>query len=356
MEIRLGRKVALAAVSLCLMGQTVWADDEPDAEQVQEPNWIPSINVGFDIFEYDVDAFIKDDATIPLVEGESPTWDGVDSNSLTEIVFRVGGELMGPSLDSIPGRPRLFIEGGMHLMAFQDRGIMEVGRVGSPETATGGIDQFQKQLTNRLRDPDGPGPRGPCVFDDPDPPMPIQPCPTAEAEQFTDQGSLIDGEFDDLSWYAGFGVAFHIPVSENVLLQFKPSVVYNVEKIDFTGKIVTVNEIPVPDGSTDPLDREQFEVLRGSGTKSNTYHSLGMGLELGMVLFPDARPVRTTVFLHSRFMWLLSNPTSSWTTPTDGTFTNPEGLAEASYSVTRDDFTIRGGFGVRFSWMGYGGS
>ncbi len=105
MEIRLGRKVALAAVSLCLMGQTAWADDEPDAERVAEPNWIPSINVGFDIFEYEIDSTIIDNATIPLTP-DSPTWSGSDSTTLSEIVFRVGGELMGPSLDSIPGRPR----------------------------------------------------------------------------------------------------------------------------------------------------------------------------------------------------------------------------------------------------------
>ena len=173
-----------------------------------------------------------------------------------------------------------------------------------------------------------------------------QPCPEADAEEFPEQGSLIDGEFDDLSWYAGFGVAFHIPVSENLLFQFKPSIVYTVETFDFVGKFVTVNEIPVPPGSMDPLDREQFTVLRSSATKSTTDHSLGLGLELGMVLFPEARPIRTTVFLHSRFMWLLSDRTTSWT--------DADGFG--SYSVTREDLTIRGGFGVRFSWLGYSAS
>ena len=72
MEIRLGRKVAFAAVSLCLMSQTGWADEEPGTEEVTEPNWIPSINVGFDIYEYEVDTAIVDRATVPADPGTSP--------------------------------------------------------------------------------------------------------------------------------------------------------------------------------------------------------------------------------------------------------------------------------------------
>ena len=59
MEIRLGRKVALVALSLCLIGQTSWAEGAPKDEALPEPNWIPSIDVGFDIFEYDTKAWNK---------------------------------------------------------------------------------------------------------------------------------------------------------------------------------------------------------------------------------------------------------------------------------------------------------
>ena len=67
MEIRLDRYVALVAVFLCLVGQTSRAEVDPAAEAVPEPNWIPSIDIGFDIFEYETTATVTDNiGTSPL--------------------------------------------------------------------------------------------------------------------------------------------------------------------------------------------------------------------------------------------------------------------------------------------------
>ena len=44
-------------------------------------------------------------------------------------------------------------------------------------------------------------------------------------------------------------------------------------------------------------------------------------------------------------LWLISDPTT--------TFSDPAGLA--TYTVTRDEFGVRGGAGLRFSWKGLGG-
>ena len=100
MEIRLDRKVALVAVSLCLIGQTSWAEVEEGAKSAPEPNWIPSIDIGFDIFEYDTDATVVDHVCGNVMcdpnirPGDPANWSGDQSRSTTNIVFRLGGELL----------------------------------------------------------------------------------------------------------------------------------------------------------------------------------------------------------------------------------------------------------------------
>jgi len=330
MEIRLDRKVALVAVSLCLMGQTGWAEEGTGAGALPEPRWIPSIELGFDLFKYETTSTVVEVATDPRpADALNPNFNGQQANSITEIAFRLGGELMGPSFDSIPGGPRLFVQGGVHLQSFATERVFTIGDIGSPETAVGGINRHLGSLERSLARGCQHVPVGEMRPDD------VVSCPNLEPDEIPEQGSRIDAKFESPSWFAAIGVAFHVPLSENLLLQIKPSVAYTGESIDLTGKLTTVNE-PM-------LDR--FEVLRDVTDKSITDHSLGVGLELGLVLFRDVRPVRTTLFANTRFMWLLTDRTT--------TFGVTNGLA--TYTVRRDNMMVRGGAGVRFSWVGFGG-
>jgi hypothetical protein len=169
---------------------------------------------------------------------------------------------------------------------------------------------------------------------------PPQTCFTAEPEQFAGQGSEIVAELQNPSWYAALGVAFNVPVADSLLLQVKPSIAYNVEQIDMTGRITTVVE-------TDP-DNEMFEVHRNAASASSTDHSLGLGIELALALSRAGKPIRTSLYVDARFLWLLSDPTTEFSDPGP-----PTGFG--SFTVERDEFGIRGGAGVRFSWMGSGG-
>jgi hypothetical protein len=164
-------------------------------------------------------------------------------------------------------------------------------------------------------------------------------CFTSEPEQFEGQGSEILAELQNPSWYAALGVAFDVPVADSLLLQVKPSIAYNVEQIDMTGRITTVIE-------TDPVN-EMFEVHRDAASASSTDHSLGLGIELVLALSRAGRPIRTSLYLDARFLWLLSDPTTEFSDP------GPTGFG--SFTVERDEFGIRGGAGVRFGWMGFGG-
>ena len=260
-----------------------------EEEGVSEPRWIPSVDVGFETFDYNVETTVQN-----LING--PSWEGTQSDAERQLMFRIGGELMGPMFEDLPGRPRLFVQGGVQIRTFSSDEVFAIGDPlvqGEPEDSVFRYLNFGNQNDLDL--------------------------PTA----FEGQGSTVDGRFQDPSWYAAVGVAFSVPIARNLLLQIKPSLEYSVEKIDFSGNLTTVNE---PDPRDDPdfmTPTRDFEIKR-SGAKWNTSdHSLGAGLELALVLFRSARPIRVSLYAEARFMWLISGST----TP----FADPNGVA--SYSV-----------------------
>jgi hypothetical protein len=280
-----------------------------EEEGVSEPRWIPSVDVGFETFDYNVETTVQN-----LING--PSWEGTQSDAERQLMFRIGGELMGPMFEDLPGRPRLFVQGGVQIRTFSSDEVFAIGDPlvqGEPEESRFAYLNFGNQRGLDL--------------------------PT----DFDGQGSTVDGRFQDPSWYAAVGVAFSVPIARNLLLQIKPSLEYSVEKIDFSGNLTTVNE---PNPRDDPdfmTPTRDFEIERSGAEWNTTDHSLGAGLELALVLFRSARPIRVSLYAEARFMWLISGST----TP----FADPNGVA--SYSVMRDDFGIKGGGGVRLSWVGF---
>ena len=300
----------VALLLLCLMGQAAWAED------AEEPGWIPSISLAFDTFAYNTDASAENHLNPPAQEG-------VQDNASNQLRYQLGAELMSPRL-ALPGRPRLFVQGGAELGAPSSDQIFEVGNLsGDPE-----------EDIRSFRAAQGADRRLGC--EDPPPT-----CLTAVEGEFEGQGSTIEATITDPSWYAALGVAFEFPVASSLLLQLKPSAVYNVEKVDLSGQMTTVIETGPP---TRPY-RQTFDVHRGAASDSTTDHSVGCGLELGLVIFRSVRPVTTSLYVNARFLWLLGDTTT--------TFSDPGGLA--TFSVDREPFTIRGGAGLRFSWLGFGG-
>jgi hypothetical protein len=175
--------------------------------------------------------------------------------------------------------------------------------------------------------------------------------PLTLPDQFEGQGAEITARFQDPSWYAGLGVAFSVPIATNLLLYIKPSVQYSMEKIDLPGGLTTVDEPiprldPFPCGADKPsLCLREFFAHRSRQKASTTDHSVGAGLEVALVPFRSARPIRVSLYAEARFLWLVSDDTTE--------FGDSGPVPVASYSVVRDDFNIRGGGGLRFSWVGF---
>jgi hypothetical protein len=288
----------------------------PEEEEFSEPAWIPSIEAGFEGFSYDFDT------TFVNHLGDSPPTE-TQPESVSQLVFRIGGELMGPMFEDLPGRPRLFVQGGVGFRTSSEE-IFQFGDPDTPFEPEGGIERYGEQ---------GSGGRD----------LPLE---------FEGQGSRLDAQLQDPLWYAGLGIAFSVPTSGGMLFYLKPSVQYSAEEIDFTGNTTTVEETTPPGTDPDPeicgtvygppLCEQTFEARRSSANFSTTDHSIGPGLEVAMA-FRSIRPIRISVFAQVRALWLVSGTTTS--------FTDPNGVA--TYRVERDDLVFRGGAGVRFSWVGF---
>ncbi len=299
------RAAAWFATLVALLLPAVAAQADGDGE---EPAWIPSLDVGVEGFSYDVDTTIVN-LSDPSVYSET------QGASVNQLLFRIGGELMGPMFEALPGRPRLFVQGGAGFSTFSGERAFELENPDDPDEPQGGIDRY--------------GVFGPVGRN-----LPFE---------FEGQGSWLDVRFQDPSWYAGLGIAFSVPTSGAFLFYIKPSVQYNVQQIDFAGKLKTVYELPPP--GVDPPDgpfTRPFEIRESNAKFGTTDHSIGPGLEVVMG-FLASRPVRISLFGQVRFLWLLNDDTSS--------FTDADGFAH--YSVKRDDFLVKGGIGLRLSWVGF---
>jgi hypothetical protein len=285
------------------------------AREPSEPSWIPSIETGVEVFDYNVD-------TTLVNLNNSPAWDGTQSEAERQTMFRIGGELMGPMFESLPGRPRLFVKGGAHFRLWSSDQVFGVGDPAVPQ-------EPEEQVASYER-------RGGVAAK----PLPVS---------FLGQGSAITARIQDPSWYAGLGVAFGVPFGTDRLLYIKPSIQYSMEKIDLRGMLTTVDE-PVPmvdpdpcgNNRPDPCTREFF-IYRSNEEANTTDHSVGLGLEVAVVPFRNVRPIRVSLYAEARFLWLVSGSTTR--------FADSDGVA--TYSVTRDDFNIKGGGGLRFSWVGF---
>lgn len=298
----------LALLGACLIAQVSLA------EEASEPNWIPSLDLGFSTYDYSADATVENFVDPPRHE------DTINDPS-RQLQFKIGAGLMGPMIEGVRGHPRLFIQGGFQFAPFSSDKIFKTGELrGDPELE---ISKFTIARNIQIS-------RGCLTRDPPN-------CPARAPENFEGQGSEIDAKIDSPAWYAALGLAFQVPMGEVWLLQVRPSVAYSVEKVEMSGRLRTVIE-------TDPVN-EVFEVHQSSVQGAAVIdHHLGFGLELAFSMFRRDLPIRTWLYADAQFMWLLNDPTTH--------FADSSGVA--AYTVERDGFGIRGGAGFRFSWMGFG--
>jgi hypothetical protein len=143
-----------------------------ELEEVPEPDWIPSIDVGFEVFAWE-----SNDSVQNLVNG--PLWSASETNSITQLLVTIGGSLAGPALESVPGRPRLFVGGGLGIPTDTADQTIAIGDPASSVNPEQDISNYIGRLETSIR-------RN-CLT------IPTRECPEPEVERFDTVHELDDG-------------------------------------------------------------------------------------------------------------------------------------------------------------------
>jgi hypothetical protein len=299
------------------------------AESPDEPSgsWQPAFSVGFGVQNQGFETSVDSDPLLSL--GGSPPacqppciYDGLgisgsESASVLASLFRLDAALYTPAIFAGAGVPRLFVDAGAQIPLSEGFAILRLN------------EEF-----NRFTEPMG-------IVD--------EVCPTGEEVPVGGGGNSIVGGCDhagetdlsyDVSWYAGLGVEFTLPVSRR---QFKlrPSISYfgqslsfdaNARRVDRSGRVIggppegTIIREPSVSASTDAL-----------------VHALGPRLTL------DVEAARVgnfslNVFLETQFYWILSDR--------DISFSGQSADGTADFHVKLRPLIAQGGAGLRVVWRG----
>lgn len=312
--------------SLVAIVAGLWAAAAPcGAKDLVDPIWIPGINAGFEVFDSRMDYSVEN-----LVNGPFLTTSG--DSSIREFLFTIGGELAGPALTPIPGRPRLVVGGGIGIPVASPEALIDVGDSNNPANPEQDIDAY----INRLRVPI----LRRCFERDPvNCPVPVVQ-PTATDRGFRGQGTDLRASLDNITWQGDLGIRFEVPFLSEMMLQIQPGVTYRGERVKFEGRLTTVTLDELIFANPPTTD---FTIHRSRPpAKNEVAHHIGPRLELALVLSKAARPIRTTFFAHASYLWILSERTTQ--------LMDVSGVAR--YTARRRGANLRGGVGVRLSWIG----
>jgi len=224
---RAGRLLGSSGLMATLIAATAIADSDAG-----RPLWIPSLALGAGAQSQSADGFATTSLRGPTSGGES---------FLTES-FDVRLELQTPTLDFLPGTPRLFVHGGWQYgwLAFDDtRTVTKEGDVGEI----------------------------------------IPPLGSNLPELVLGQGTSLKARVDN-GWFAGIGLAFEVPWRQYPF-RIKPSIDYYGERVE-VGGVVQNAFLITPGVFFPPQDFEPavFGVDRAVASAEGTLHGLGPRVQI----------------------------------------------------------------------------
>jgi hypothetical protein len=282
--------------SVCLLPTNASAQLQSTTAQ---PSWIPYLEAGFDAGDE------ISGASVTSSTGLNSS--GTNSFEHARLRFAVG--VLTPSWTSLPGRPRLFIQGGIDAHSSGSERVLDVGQIGDPELA---ISRLPVNL---------PNPR----------PNPAD----TETESIAGQGRFIRQEYMGPAWAASLGVSFETPAPwEDGSIRLKPLIAYEGERFRIEGRLTEVIQ---------PMTN--VFLVRRSYARNNptTDHRLGVGGEIELII-TQGDQIELSAFGNVRYMWVVSGRTT--------VLGDPDGVAR--YRWSQDANVVRGGMGIRIGWRGFG--
>jgi hypothetical protein len=311
------------------------ADDGPAARGKSpiDSRWIFSIAAISGITIQDMDAGVSSDCLLGGSGGENP--DGSTTTPCSEPIFLgdregplrpsdngtdtavspyVGGQLqiMSPTLEFVPGRPRVFASGDVIALFGADRRIAKEGNpkgVGLPEDVQGPAGTPEEALTGR--------------------------------------GSSTNAEVQTFGVGAQLGLAFPFDVGKR-RIWVKPSAGWLHYDVDITGRVVAGFKVNA---------RPEIREIDLSASASQTLDAIGPGLEIELETGRFG-PIGSSLFLAAYGYRVLGSRTTHLKDeklcppcpePDDGL--GPD-LYTARWSWEADPWVYRCGLGFRLHWLG----
>jgi hypothetical protein len=263
-------------LALVLFGLLTGSAGQALAEPDRSEQWVPAFELGVDI-QFDERSASRSGNVAPSVKG-------TDTGSIS--IVRFGGELLAPRVSDRWGGPRPLARIGGQLTLVTKEILSE----GNPSGGAFALLADAVEQQNRLDMGMSQRP-GTMLFSELDP------------DDIKGEGSSVRvGQNVRPTWYASLGVAweFESPVHEG-WLRIKPSIEYAADEFRYDGLFVDVIE-PSPD---------VFELTTLRAGRRVREHRIGPGLELEALL-TRSEPVTISLFLSTRFLFLVSDRYNSW--------------------------------------------
>jgi hypothetical protein len=287
-----------------------YADAYPDEYAIVEftnedyvlaDSWVPSIV--FSVVVHEEDTEIEVDSR-PL----EFSFDRKEIRTLASLRF--GGELMTPTFDKVPIKPRFFVSAGV-LWSTPGNGLSH-----SNHDTTSVSDYRAINLDSKIRSfnltPD-------------DRPL----------KEFEGRGTSVEGRQLHNSWYAGVGGVLTFPRS-GFTIRVRPSIEYIGEEFRINGEYTLLSE-------NDPPDNPRMLMIHEIDiSDKNIHHNIGPGLELEFVNHLDG-DFTLSFFTQTRFMWIIGDTEMNL----KGTDSQGE---DAAFRFKRSRFNFRGGMGFRLGF------
>ena len=255
--------------TIWLAGHLAWEDEQgnslADDFDHQTEKWIPSMTFAVTVHEEDTD----------LVSDNSINFSFDDSRSRTLASLRFGAELMSPTFDDLPAKPRFFGFAGV-LWSTPGNGVVE-----NKHETTLVEDYRDINLDQLVRNHDRQ------EFTSPGRPITV--------DDFQGQGTHITGRQLHNAWFLGVGTVFTFPM-RGFSVRVRPTLEYVAEEIKTEGEYTLL---------TEPIDNV-FVINDGMLKDTNIDHNLGPGLELEFVNHLDSN-VTLAFFTQARFLWIVNS-------------------------------------------------
>jgi hypothetical protein len=303
--VSLSRKPLIVLMLIALIG--VSGQSMAETDYMLSDHWVPSASFAVSVHE----------ESLEMVADNPINFAFDRSRAKTLASLRFGAEIMSPTFEDIPNKPRLFVSGGV-LWSTPGNGIDTDDDDTSARNDYREVNVRQRVLNFDRREAERPGTQ------------------TDTVDSFEGQGNRIRSRRVHNAWHLGVGSVFTFP-RDGFTIRVRPSIEYVGEKMSTKGQYTLLTDI----AATDTTNRS-FLINEIKLKGNETHHNLGPAAEIEFINHLDGN-FTLSFFTQARFLFIVGDRVSKLKGTT-------ESGGDVLYSVKRERFNFSGGAGIRLGF------